>query len=362
MEVIQKRTINVHFSEIDSFIIANKDVKKLIFIDPIVLANQSRFLDLEQEQTNLTLVPTNLNESNKNFESLMAILTILEEKGIGRRNDMVYAIGGGAMLDTVAMACSIYRRGIHIVKVPTTLLSIVDAAIGIKTGINYLGQRNRIGSYHFDYTVVADPRLMNGLQKSLVRQGLGEIFKIAIIKSEELFDILSDEKPNLEDVMFYSTPKGIRILEMSIQLMLEELHENPREENLKRCVDFGHSFSPLVEMESISRKGVKSLPHGYSVAFDCILTATISMKRGLLNTKDYKRILSLYMSHDFGFTNDIYKDDKLLWSSFLEMTKHRGGAQNFPIPIAIGKYRFIQDITYEEVKGSLLAIQKEIEK
>ena len=76
------------------------------------------------------------------------------------------------------MAASIFRRGIHVVKVPTTLLGIVDAAIGIKTGINYLGQRNRLGSYHFDYSVIADPKLMYGLHKNLVRQGLGETLKL----------------------------------------------------------------------------------------------------------------------------------------------------------------------------------------
>ena len=70
----------------------------------------------------------------------------MEMQGIGRRNDNIIAVGGGALLDVVAFAASIFRRGINVVKVPTTLLGIVDASIGIKTGINFLGQRNRIGS------------------------------------------------------------------------------------------------------------------------------------------------------------------------------------------------------------------------
>ena len=128
-----------------------------------------------------------------------------------------------------------------------------------------------------------------------------------------------------------------------------------------RCVDFGHSFSPLVEMESISRQGVKSLPHGFSVAFDCLLTATISMNRSLLSKSEYQDILSLYDGFDFGLNNDIYRDTTLLWSSFLEMTKHRGGNQNFPVPVSIGEYEFLQDVSFEEVKECSLILSNNIE-
>ena len=120
-----------------------------------------------------------------------------------------------------------------------------------------------------------------------------------------------------------------------------------------RCVDYGHSFSPLVEMESISRSGFKSLPHGFSVAFDCLLTATISMNRSLLPIQEYQEILSLYLHFDFGLDNDIYSDSKLLWSSFLEMTKHRGGNQNLPVPTSIGSFTFLQDVSFDELKQCL---------
>ena len=128
-----------------------------------------------------------------------------------------------------------------------------------------------------------------------------------------------------------------------------------------RCVDFGHSFSPLVEMESLSRKGIKTLPHGYSVAFDCLLTTTISLNRNLLNKDEYERIVSLYKSFDFGLNNDIYLDENLLWSSFLEMTKHRGGNQNFPVPISIGEYCFLQDVTFQELKECMVILKRHIE-
>jgi len=142
--------------------------------------------------------------------------------------------------------------------------------------------------------------------------------------------------------------------------MLEELHDNPREDNLMRCVDYGHSFSPLVEMESLNRTGYRSLPHGYAVAYDCILTATIAMKRGILSKSEYLDILTLFNTFDFDFKNEIYLDYNLLWASFIEMTKHRGGNQNLPIPVGLGSYSFIQDLTYEEMKSCSIALQEQL--
>jgi len=362
MQVKYTKDILIYFSDIFEFFKNNKFNKKLIFIDPIVLANNDFFLELEILDSSLILVPTNLIESNKDIVSLTSILEIMEANGIGRREEIVCAIGGGALLDVVSFAASIFRRGIKVVKVPTTLLGIVDASIGIKTGINFLNNRNRLGSYHFDYTVIVSPNLLKGLHKSFVRQGLGEIFKIAIIKSKKLFDHIVLYKNELEKIEFYDTNEGRFVIKESINLMLEELHNNPREDILKRCVDFGHSFSPLVEMESIRRVGSKTLPHGYAVAYDCILTTTISLERGLLSNQDYLNILSLYLDFDFNFDNEIYKDYNLLWASFLEITKHRGGFQNLPLPTSIGFYTFIQDLTFEEMKNSALKLNKLIYK
>jgi 3-dehydroquinate synthase len=362
MEVVYQRGIVIEFCDIFSYFSKTGDVKKIVFIDPVVLANQDEFLEIESLDPNLLLVPTNLHEANKDLESLKSILDVLEKQGVGRRGDLVCAVGGGALLDTVALAASLFRRGITVVKIPTTLLGIVDASIGIKTGINFLGQRNRLGSYHFDFSVIIDPALMNGLHRILIRQGLGEIFKIAVIKSENLFNLINLYQKQLENIKFYNTDKGISMLSMCIRLMLEELHENPREDNLLRCVDYGHSFSPFVEMESLKRSGIRSLPHGFAVAYDCILTATISWRRGVLSDSDYSKIMSLFLRFDFDFKNEIYLDYNLLWASFVEMTKHRGGNQNLPIPISIGSFAFVQDLTFEEMHSSAIILNARIDK
>lgn len=349
MQVSEKNNIEILFEDISTFILSMSASKKIIFIDPIVLTKKKYFLKLENKDKNLILIPTNIYEKNKNFESLMSILRVLEDQKVGRRNDAIFAVGGGALMDVVSFAASIFRRGVFVYKIPTTLLGIVDASIGIKTGINFQDKRNRVGSYHFEYKVIIDTKMMDGLSKNMLRQGLGEIFKIAIIKSKSLFDILVKYSNSLEDINFYKNNKGLNILKKSIKLMLEELHNNPKEKELKRCVDFGHSFCPLLEMEAIKRSEVKTLPHGFAVIYDCLLTTTISLLRGKIKENEYIEILKLCKKFDFDFNNKIYEDVNLMWMSFMDLVKHRGENQNLPIPISIGRYSFLQDVTYDEI-------------
>lgn len=360
MQVFERNNIEILFQDILSFITKLKANKKIIFIDPIVLTKKKYFIELENREKNLVLIPTNIYEKSKNFNSLISILKVLEDEKIGRRNDAIFVVGGGALMDVVSFAASIFRRGVFIYKIPTTLLGIVDAAVGIKTGINFEEKRNRVGSYHFDYKVVIDSKMLDGLSKNMVRQGLGEIFKIAIIKSKSLFSLLDKYSNSLEDINFYKNKQGLNIIKKSILLMLEELHNNPKEKVLKRCVDFGHSFCPLVEMESIKRPDIKTLPHGFVVLYDCLLTTTISLMRRKISEGQYIKILKLCKKFDFNFNNIIYEDVNLLWASFMDLVKHRGENQNLPIPTKIGHYSFLQDVTFNEMVSANNYLRKRL--
>jgi 3-dehydroquinate synthase len=259
-------------------------------------------------------------------------------------------VGGGVLIDVISLACSVFRRGVYLTKIPTTLLAFIDASIGIKSGINFMGQRNRLGSYNARFNVLLDPKFLKILDKALIKEGLGEIFKIALIKSEELFDKIEKSASKLLQGDFYNKPQGRVLLSQSLRLMLEEIHENPEEDILRRSVDFGHTFSPLVEMESVSNASYRRLPHGYAVAYDCLLSSVISNIRGKLSDGDLSRIFNLYLIFDFDFSNPVYMDHDLMWASVLEMTKHRGNNQHIPIPTGIGQFCFIEDLTYDELK------------
>jgi len=350
MTVSTSRKIDIYWNDIESELRSNYQCKQLVFIDPIVLSFFPELVNLESSLPNLVIVPTNIGEKEKDIDTLLSILSVLEQEGIGRRTDKIYVVGGGVLIDVISLACSVFRRGVYLTKIPTTLLAFIDASIGIKSGINFMGQRNRLGSYNARFNVLLDPKFLKILDKALIKEGLGEIFKIALIKSEELFDKIEKSASKLLQGDFYNKPQGRVLLSQSLRLMLEEIHENPEEDILRRSVDFGHTFSPLVEMESVSNASYRRLPHGYAVAYDCLLSSVISNIRGKLSDGDLSRIFNLYLIFDFDFSNPVYMDHDLMWASVLEMTKHRGNNQHIPVPTRIGQFCFIEDLTYDELK------------
>ena len=355
-----EREVSFYWDDIKQKIANDWSTKKVVaFIDSNVYESDSAWLTLEEENSNLFLLPTNLGESTKHTESLLACLERIESIGFSRRDDILLAIGGGVLMDLVSLAANLYRRGVAVVKVPTTLLGFVDASIGIKTGINFMGQRNRLGTYYLNYDVVYDRSLLKTLSSNLIREGLGEIFKIAIIKSRSLFELLEDNIKSILDPVFYQTDAGAEIIGLSVKLMLEELHENPTETNLKRCVDFGHSFSPLVEMQSIRDDDYTDIPHGLAVGADCVITSIIARNRKLLSHKDCDRILSVANAIKFLPEHPIYQRDDIMWSSLLDMTEHRGGCQNLPYPTEIGQFDFIQDLAHEELVSASAEFRQE---
>jgi 2-epi-5-epi-valiolone synthase len=345
-----EKDINFRWGNISEIILNEYSQKNILaFIDINVYEASDVWSKLEEKHPNFTLIPTNLTESSKQVKSLLSCLERIENVGLSRRGDILLAIGGGVLLDLISLAANLYRRGVSVIKVPTTLLGFVDASVGIKTGVNYLGQRNRLGSYYLDYNVIYDCSLLTTINVDLVREGLGEIYKIAIIKSKELFELLERHSEEITSPKFYQTEAGNRIISLSIQLMLEELHDNPTETNLKRCVDFGHSFSPLVEMKSLTSDDVPEIPHGIAVGADCVITSIIAYNRGILDKKSLNRIIKIAQTINFLPDHPLYKRNDIMWSSLVDMTTHRAGNQNLPIPTEIGKFTFLQDITYDEM-------------
>jgi len=181
MKTVISSEIDIEWGDIFSQL-TSKSTKTIVFIDPIVHSlHASKFHDIEKCNDRVQIVPTKVNETTKDLDSLIRVLERFENLSIGRRDDFIYAVGGGALLDLVSLAANLYRRGVPVVKVPTTLLGCVDASIGIKTGLNFLNRRNRLGSYYLNYSVLLDTQFLTSLDSNLIREGLGEIFKIALI-------------------------------------------------------------------------------------------------------------------------------------------------------------------------------------
>jgi 3-dehydroquinate synthetase len=278
-------------------------------------------------------------EANKNLHTAQTVWNFFNEIDLKRR-EPVLAIGGGVALDLVGFCCSIYRRGVPYVRIPTTLLAIVDAAVGIKTGVNYLNYRNRLGSYHAPALTLIDNKFISTQDQRHISNGLAEIIKLAIIADSELFELLEQDSGLLLTEKFQHNDLANKIIERSISTMVAQLSSNLWETDLKRAVDFGHSFSPMIEMQNINE-----LLHGEAVVLDCLFCCCIAYHRNYIGMDVLNRIISVIKKFNLPLYHRDFSNLSTIKKSLSETLAHRDNNQNLPLPLGIGQYCIVNDIS-----------------
>jgi len=275
-----------------------------------------------------------------------------------RRREPFLAIGGGCVLDIAGMAACLYRRGVPFVRVPTTLLAIVDASVGVKNGVDYCcasvdeTYKNRVGSFYAPSACLLDTSFIVTQDCRNISNGFGEIVKLALVRSVDLWELLETHGKALVDSRFADTPSvpdGVaqRIIDVSIQIMLEELGPNLWEYKLERCVDYGHTFSKLLEMVP----GV-DIFHGEAVNIDGFFCCLLSYLRGFIPMDTVNRVFRCMQLLDLPTTSSHFSSE-LAWQSCKDAVEHRHGAQRIPLITEIGESVCVSDITPEELDRAL---------
>lgn len=290
-----------------------------------------------------------VSEDNKTMDTVFRVVEELNAFNVSRRSEPVIAIGGGVLMDIVGLAANLFRRGIPYIRVPTTLLGVVDAAVGAKTAVNFQGHKNRIGTFYPPIAAMLDVTFLQSLSDRQISNGIAEILKIALVMDTELFELL--EKNGVSMVTEKCQGTGaLPIIRRAIQGMLTDLQQNLWEQQLERFVDFGHTFCPTLEL-----KAVPKLLHGEAVAIDMALSVMLAHQRGLLTTEERDRVYKFMQAVRLPLTHPICTST-LLYEALQSTTQHRNGLQRFPLPVGIGSARFFNDITFEEIKTALPAL------
>jgi len=275
-----------------------------------------------------------------------------------RRREPFLAIGGGCLLDIAGMAACMYRRGVPFVRVPTTLLAIVDASVGVKNGVDYCcaitdeTYKNRVGSFYAPSSCLLDPAFIATQDERNIANGFGEILKLALVRSEDLFELLESHGAALIKSRFDATPTtptGVssRIIDLSIQIMLEELGPNLWETKLDRCVDYGHTFSKLLEMVPGA-----DIMHGEAVNVDGFFCVILSHLRGYISMDTVQRVFKCMQALSLP-TNSPDLNLQLAWQSCKDAIEHRHGQQRIPLITEIGESICVSDVTEDELERGL---------
>jgi 3-dehydroquinate synthase len=295
------------------------------------------------------LEPVSADETHKTFDTVAKIAHSIDVFGIARRHEPIIAVGGGVLLDIAGLTASLYRRGTPVVRVPTTLVGLVDAGVGVKTGINFNNHKNRLGTYSSPALALLDPSFLGSLTHRHVSNGLAEILKISLVKDVRLFELLEEHgRMLLAEKFCTGTATGIQtvgleVIRRAIHGMLEELQPNLWETQLERLPDYGHTFSPTIEMRALP-----SLLHGEAVNTDMALTTILAWRRGMMERRDRDRVLRVMSALGLPCWHPVMTPE-LLADALADTVRHRDGHQRIPLPIGIGSAQFVNDLSAEEI-------------
>ena len=295
-------------------------------------------------------VATLVIEAREEKKSMDLVETVCAEAlahGLNRRGLLV-SVGGGVCSDIVTLSASLIRRGIGHLRIPTTLIGQIDAGIGLKGAVNFGGKKSFVGCFHPPEEVLIDPSFLQSLPRRFLAAGMGEAIKMGIARDPRLFELLERHAQDLVLSGFVDPEcEGREILQRSIWAMLDELRKNPYEDQgYERLVDFGHTFSPLLE----AALGFE-LQHGEAVAIDIALSATIAMELGPLAPPEWTRILRALRTASLPiFAPELTLP--LCREALIEASRHRGGSMNLVVPTGIGRAVLLK--RRDEVPDSVL--------
>jgi len=224
-------------------------------------------------------------EGGKTLPSLEEIYVRFLEFGLDR-SSFVVGVGGGVVCDLAGFAAATYLRGLDFGFVPTTLLAQVDAAIGGKNGLNFLGYKNMIGVIRQPEFVLSDPAFLRTLPAEEIRSGFAEVIKSALVADAGLFEFLEQRHRDvlaLDDEAVRTAVAGAASIKAAI------VQADEREANERRKLNFGHTLGHALEK-------TRGLRHGEAVACGMVMASRISASRGMLPSDDAVRIERLLVS------------------------------------------------------------------
>lgn len=299
----------------------------------------------------LPMLVLDCDESSKTMVQVERICSEVFRHGLSRKSVLI-GFGGGICTDLVTVAASLIRRGIPYFRIPTTLIGQVDAGIGLKGAVNACSKKSALGCFYPPESVFIDPALLQTLPKVHVSGGLAEIIKIGLVCQGALIPLLHQHGEELLRSKF-ARPRDVsrEVMWLSIVKMLQELSANPYEDlTYKRLVDFGHTFSPLLETRSQFR-----LTHGEAVAIDMALSCILSNELTVLDDSSCERALSTIVAADLPISSPILTEE-LCIDAIREGISHRAGSLNLVLPACIGTGFFVEkdsEIPLSLIRSSL---------
>lgn len=297
------------------------------------------YLCLKDAQT----IVIGATDRRKNLDTLVHVWESLQQ-GKATRHSLLINLGGGMVTDLGGFAASTYKRGINFINVPTTLLAMVDASVGGKTGINFGGLKNEIGVFNDAEFVLLDTNWLRTLDEENIRSGYAEMLKHGLIADETMWAELINfnlAQPNLRQLA--------SMLNKSVRIKERIVTEDPHEKGIRKALNLGHTFGHAFESWAMKRQPVL---HGYAVAFGLIAELYLATTQTDFPTERMRQTVNFIRAY-YGSLPITCNDYPELIELMHHDKKNRGNEINVTLLGGIGDIRIDQTITEEDIKEAL---------
>ena len=334
MKSIETQHYAIHFNstcylELEKYLSSHDFSKIFILVDSNTHEHcLSKFLSELTTNKSLEIIEIEAGEEHKTIDTCVGVWNALSDLEADRKSLMIN-LGGGVVTDLGGFVASAFKRGINFINIPTTLLAMVDASVGGKTGVDLGTLKNQIGVINFSDMVLVDTSFLETLPKTEMRSGLAEMLKHGLIQDEEYWERMTNLSEQTVDDLD-------DLIHESIVIKKNVVTEDPTEQGLRKTLNYGHTLGHAIESYFLSNLEKDKLLHGEAIAVGMVLATYISNK--LLNFPNNKLshikevMLKTYGKVDFSKADietiiDLMKFDK----------KNSHGNINFVLLEDIGK-------------------------
>ena len=285
-------------------------------------------------------------DTNKNLEQLAIVWEALSQNGASR-NSLLINLGGGMITDLGGFAGATFKRGLHTLNIPTTLMASVDAAVGGKTGINFNGLKNEIGAFYIPDCVLIDCVFLQTLDWDNLLSGYAEMIKHGLIHSENILNSLLAYNFDASELNISALNGLVR---ESVAIKERIVTEDPTEKGIRKALNLGHTIGHAFESLSFEKK--RPILHGHAVAAGLVCELYLSYKCCGFPIETLRRTVNFIKSYypPFVFDCDDYEG---LYELMTHDKKNEGGKINFTLLEHTGAVKINQSIEKEKIFESL---------
>jgi 3-dehydroquinate synthase len=299
---------------------------------------------LTETLKNAEILLIEAGESQKDIEIAIQLWQALSEYQADR-SSLIINFGGGVISDLGGFIASTFKRGIDFINIPTSLLAMVDAGVGGKTGINLEQYKNQIGLFSHPQAIFIQYDFLETLDDKHLKNGYAEMLKHGIISEEQLWN-------SLKEINKITTENIVPYINKSIQIKVNIVEQDPLEKGIRKALNFGHTIGHLIETFSLKNDKIPIL-HGEAVAIGMIVESYLSMTKSTLEKNQFNAIkeylTSLYNKYNIP---DIFWQE---YERIINQDKKKDGKKlNFTFVNKIGTVDINQDCSLDEIKEAII--------